>query len=159
MFVLQLKKYFNPLPALLLAIAYLVTMQPASAGEHTIGAVGVKFDPMFLYIEPGDTVHWEGMAGHNIETLDPMVPEGQEKILTELGDNVTATFTVPGLVVYKCTPHWGARMGGIIVVGTPEDPAAIIEAYLASIDSDKSNLPAKGLLKKLRKDMEAKGLM
>jgi len=131
----------------------------AKADTHTVSAVGVKFGPMFTYIEPGDEVNWEGMAGHNVETIDVMVPEGQEKINTELGANVTAVFDTVGLVVYKCTPHWGARMGGIIVVGNPDDPNTIIEQYLATLKEDRSNLPAKGLLKKLRKDMEKKGLL
>jgi len=131
----------------------------AFATEHTIGATGVKFDPVFVYIEPGDTVNWEGMVGHNVETIEAMSPEGQEKINTELGENVTSTFDVPGIVVYKCTPHWGARMGGILVVGKPDDPATIIDTYLGTLETDKVNLPAKGLLKKLKKDMEKKGLL
>ena len=88
-----------------------------------------------------------------------MAPEGLEKINTELGANVTATFEMEGIIVYKCTPHWGARMGGIIVVGKPENPSEIIDNYLATLETNKENLPAKGLLKKLRKDMEEKGLL
>ena len=130
------------------------------SAEHTINAVGVKFDPIFIYIEPGDTINWEGMAGHNIETIDAMVPEGLEKILSDLGDNVSVTFESEGIIVYKCTPHWGARLGGIIVVGKPEDPGAILDAYLAAIENDRAGLlPAKGLLKKVRKDMESKDLL
>jgi len=131
----------------------------AVAADHEITALAVKFNPMFLYIENGDTVNWSGMVGHNVETIELMSPEGQEKINSELGANVTAVFATDGIVVYKCTPHWGARMGGIIVVGKPEDPGAILDAYMATLETDRSNLPAKGLLKKLRKDMEAKGLL
>lgn len=132
----------------------------AFSADHTVTAVSVKFNPLFLYIEPGDTVNWESMAGHNIETIDAMVPEGVEKILSDLGDNVSATFETEGIIVYKCTPHWGARMGGIIVVGKPEDPGAILDGYLEAIETDRAGLlPAKGLLKKVRKDMESKGLL
>ena len=132
----------------------------AIAADHDITAQAVKFSPMFTYIAKGDSVNWSSMDGHNIETIDAMVPEGQEKINSELGANVSAVFETQGIVVYKCTPHWGARMGGIIVVGKPDNPSRIIEDYLASIETDRAGLlPAKGLLKKLRKDMEAKGLM
>ena len=131
----------------------------ALSADHTITAVGVKFSPVFLYIEPGDTVNWESMAGHNVETIDLMSPEGLEKINSELGANVTAVFESAGIIVFKCTPHWGSRMGGIIVVGKPEDPGAILDSYLATLETDRSNLPAKGLLKKLRKDMESKDLL
>ncbi|MEO0421977.1 MAG: plastocyanin/azurin family copper-binding protein [Pseudomonadota bacterium] len=126
---------------------------------HTVMAQGVKFEPMFVYIEPGDTVQWTNMAAHNIETLDAMVPEGQEKVLSDMGSEVAVTFDKEGVVVYKCTPHWSTRMGGMVVVGKPDDPAAIVEKYLAAIASDPSALPAKGLLKKLMRDMEARNLL
>ena len=129
----------------------------ALAVDTEINAVGVKFDPMFVYIEPGQTISWNNMIGHNVETIDAMTPEGFAKVNTELGDDVTITFDAPGIYVYKCTPHWGARMGGIIMVGQPEDPAAIIEQYRAAIEEDKSLLPAKGLLKKFEKDLEKRG--
>ncbi len=135
------------------------TGKAAFAADHTITALAVKFNPMFTYIEPGDTVNWESMDGHNIETIDTMVPEGFEKINSELGASVSVTFDKEGIIVYKCTPHWGARMGGLIIVGKPADAGAILDAYFASIESDRSNLPAKGLIKKARKDMESKGLL
>lgn len=134
----------------------------AAADEPTIHVVsprGVKFEPLFLYIEPGDQVSFESMPTHNVETLDGMVPEGQERIYTELGDNFVATFDVEGIVVYKCTPHWGTRMGGIIVVGNPEDPGAILDGYMQKTEEVKEYLPARGLIKKLRKDMEEKGMI
>ena len=123
----------------------------------TVQAVGVKFDPIFVFIEPGDTVNWEGMTGHNVESIDAMVPEGQEKFNTTLGEDVSITFNTPGIVMYKCTPHWGTRMGGGIVVGNPENPMAVIDAYTAAIETDRALLlPAKGLLKKLGKEIEGR---
>ncbi|MEM9386773.1 MAG: plastocyanin/azurin family copper-binding protein [Pseudomonadota bacterium] len=126
---------------------------------HTVVAQGVKFEPMFVYIEAGDTVQWTNMAAHNVETIDAMVPDGQEKVLSDMGSEVAVTFDKEGVVVYKCTPHWSTRMGGMVVVGKPENPAAIVETYLAAIASDPSSLPAKGLLKKLLRDLEERGLL
>lgn len=124
----------------------------------TISAVGVKFDPMFVFIEPGDTVNWQGMAGHNVESIDAMVPEGYEKFNSTLGEDVSIVFNTPGIVMYKCTPHWGTRMGGGIVVGKPDNAMAIVDAYTAAIESDRGLLlPAKGLLKKLGKEIQGKG--
>ncbi len=124
----------------------------------TVGAVGVKFDPLFVFIEPGDTVNWQGMAGHNVESIDAMVPEGQEKFNTTLGEDVSIVFNTPGIVMYKCTPHWGSRMGGAIVVGKPDNAIGIVDAYTAAIESDRGLLlPAKGLLKKLSKEIQGKG--
>lgn len=126
---------------------------------HTVMAAGVRFDPPFIFIQPGDQVSWERMPSHNVETIDSMVPEGQEKINSELGENVFVTFDTPGIIVYKCTPHWGNRMGGVIVVGEPEDAGAILDAYMANTDEEPANLPARGLLKKVRAEMEERGLM
>ena len=128
-----------------------------SKGSTTVQAVGVKFDPMFVFIEQGDSISWEGMAGHNVESIDAMVPDGQEKFNSELGEDVTITFNTPGIVMYKCTPHWGTRMGGGIVVGNPDDTAAILDAYTAAIETDRAGLlPAKGLIKKLGKEIEGR---
>ena len=126
---------------------------------HEVSANGVRFDPMFIYIEPGDQVIFTSMPSHNVETLDGLVPEGQEKVETELGENVTITFDEVGIVSYKCTPHWGNRMGGMIVVGSPENPGQIIEEYLERAEETPELLPALGLLKKLRADMQEKGLL
>ncbi|MEM1383496.1 MAG: plastocyanin/azurin family copper-binding protein [Pseudomonadota bacterium] len=138
-----------------------VASAPAATGgkEHIIMARAVKFDPVFVFVEPGDTIAWENMASHNIRTIDQMVPEGQEMIKTELGVNYFTTFDTVGIVVYKCEPHWGARMGGIIVVGNPENPEEIIDAYMASTEVHKENLPARGLLKKLKEEMQKKGMI
>lgn len=136
-----------------------LTGSSAWAEDHEVVAVGVKFDPMFVYVEPGDTVTWTGMAAHNVETIDTMSPDGFEKVNSELGENVTITFDQEGIVVYKCTPHWGARMGGVIVVGKPENPVETLDGYLASLETDRENLPAKGLIKKVKKDMEKQGLL
>jgi len=153
-------KILTKIASTILILMFAASGKSALAADHEITALAVKYNPMFIYIEKGDTVNWSSMEGHNVETIDKMVPEGQEKINSELGNNVTAVFETEGIVVYKCTPHWGARMGGVIVVGKPDDPAKIIEAYTAAIETDRAGLlPAKGLLKKLRKDMESKGLL
>lgn len=139
------------------------TLWPAQAtdddaGEHTVMARGVKYAPAIIYVEPGDTVHFENMPTHNVQTVEPLVPEGQEEIYTEIGENVSLVFDDEGIVVYKCTPHWGNRMGGIIVVGEPEDPVAIAEEYLALTEEHPETLPARGLLKDLIEDLEERGL-
>ena len=132
----------------------------ASPESATVQALGVKFDPLTVYVAEGGSVSWEGMAGHNVETLGAMIPEGGAELNTELGVDVTQQFDVPGVYVYKCTPHWGSRMGGVIVVGEPEDPGATLDAYLAAIEENRGELlPAKGLLKKARMDMEEKGMV
>ncbi len=125
----------------------------------TVQAQGVKFREMIVYVEPGGTVNWTNMASHNVELIEGMVPEGQEMFQSEIGANISKTFESEGIIVYKCTPHWGNRMGGIIVVGQPENPGETIDAYLQSANENTENLPAIGLLKDLRADMEEKGML
>ena len=132
----------------------------ASPDSATVQAVGVKFEPLTVYVAEGGKVSWEGMTGHNVETLGAMIPDGGVELNSELGDDITVQFDTPGIYVYKCTPHWGTRMGGVIVVGEPEDPVATLDAYMAAIEENRGELlPAKGLLKKARKDMEDKGVV
>lgn len=135
-----------------------VSSTVALAEDTTVKAVGVKFDSVFVFIEAGDKVSWENMNGHNVESIDELVPEGTEKINSAVGDDVTLAFDETGIFVYKCTPHWGARMGGIIMVGQPEDAMEIAKAYLEKVETMKGNLlPAKGLLKDFIKELENRG--
>ncbi len=130
----------------------------AAAEDTTVKAVGVQFEAAFIFIDAGDKVSWENMNGHNVESIDELVPAGTEKIMTTVGDDVTLTFDKPGIYVYKCTPHWGARMGGVIMVGQPDNAMETVSAYLETVDAQKGNLlPAKGLLKKFSKALESKG--
>lgn len=140
-------------------LVFLGLVSSAFAEEYEVRAVGMKFDPMFVVLQPGDRVSWTNMPAHMVETIDVMVPEGTEKIQTELGMDVSFVFNNEGIYVYKCTPHWGARMGGILLVGNPADIEGTIEAYLGEIEKDKSLLPAKGLLKKFKKHLEAEGVL
>ena len=129
----------------------------AEGGETVeVLARAVSYEPAIIFIEPGDTVTWSNMDSHNIETLEGMIPEGQETIATEVGASVTRSFETEGIIVYKCTPHWGNRMGGIIVVGDPENPLETVEAYMQSAEENTVNLPALGLLKDLRAEFESR---
>lgn len=94
--------------------------QPAAGGEiHIVKAVGLKYEPMVVEIQPGDTVAWENMPTHDTQSLEGLIPEGAEYWHSPLGENYQRTFSVEGIYVYKCTPHFGAGMGGAVIVGKP----------------------------------------
>ena len=134
----------------LLAASVTLSSMGAYAADVTIKAVGVKYDPAIVEVGTGDQISWTNMASHNVETLQGLVPEGTKKINTKVGDDVSLKFDKPGIYVYKCTPHWGSRMGGILIVGQPEDAMKTAEAYLEKIEKEKGDLlPAKGLVKDL----------
>jgi len=85
------------------------------------GAEGAMvFEPSFVKINPGDTVKFLASdKGHNVETIDTMIPEGGKTFVGKMNEEVSVTFDKPGVYGYKCKPHYGMGMVGMIVVGEP----------------------------------------
>ena len=86
---------------------------------HTVAAQGLIYSPLVVTIAPGDTVSWTNMSTHNTESIEGLIPEGAEMWMSEMSDNYSRKFTVEGIYIYKCTPHFGTGMGGVIIVGNP----------------------------------------
>ena len=77
-----------------------------------------QFDPAFIKISPGDSVTFiPADKGHNSESLSDIIPSGAEPWKGKLNKPLTVTYTEEGLYVYKCLPHVGLGMVGIIQVG------------------------------------------
>ncbi len=124
-----------------------------------IKAVGVKFDPLIAYAEVGDTISWVNMAAHLVESIGEMSPADLTPFLSELSVDYSMMVEGEGIITYKCTPHWGARMGGFIVVGQPDNLDELVDQYLETASTTATLKAAKGLVKKLRKDLEKKGML
>ncbi len=90
-----------------------------AAETHFVTAEGLKFNPLVVKINSGDSVSWRNMSTHNSESIDGLIPEGAEKWNSPMSANYKHTFTEEGIYVYKCTPHIGSGMGGVITVGNP----------------------------------------
>ena len=105
----------------------------AMAEDHVVTASVTAFKPMVVLAQPGDTVSWTNMNGHitntKFVTADgevEFIPEGATGWTSSMGENYsTEPLTVEGVYLYKCDPHWGAGMGGAIVVGEPSNLEAI----------------------------------
>jgi pseudoazurin len=118
-------KYTKTLISAMLGASVLLS-STVMAENHVVKAGAVKFKPLVVKIAPGDTVSWEDMSIHLVETMEGMIPEGAEGFISKLGENFqTPPLTVEGAYFYKCTPHWGAGMGGVIIVGNPTNLEAI----------------------------------
>lgn len=97
----------------------------AQAAEYTINMVNkdaagriMQFEPAFLKIVPGDTVHFVAVdKGHDTESLAGGIPDGAEPWKSKLSQDLDVTFTVEGLYAFKCTPHFPLGMVGLIQVG------------------------------------------
>ncbi|MEL7255412.1 MAG: pseudoazurin [Pseudomonadota bacterium] len=114
---------------LLLAGTAALIARPAIAEEpttHTVEMLNkdpedpkqrMVFKPAFLTINPGDTVQFVSAdKGHNSEVIDDMIPEGAESWKGRINEDVEVTLETPGFYGYKCTPHVGTGMVGLIVV-------------------------------------------
>lgn len=104
--------------------------KPAAGGggggnpeTHTVNAQATAFDPVAIRINPGDTVRWNNMVGHNVNTqgMGDLIPEGAEHFTSKMGEDYSRKFDVEGVYIYKCDPHYAMGMVGAIIVGEPKN--------------------------------------
>lgn len=120
---------------IVLAIALTISSHSAVAEKLQVKAVVTQWKPLVLFAQPGDTVTFVGMAGHDSASIDGMIPDGAEPWGSKLGEEAfTITVDKPGAYIYKCTPHMSSGMVGSIVVGDAEPHnLAGIEASLPNV--------------------------
>jgi pseudoazurin len=89
------------------------------------GAAGAMvFEPPVVRIAPGDTVRFVAAdKGHDVISIEGMTPAGGPPFEGKLNEDLTVTFTVPGVYGFKCKPHYGMGMVGMVVVGNPDNLA------------------------------------
>lgn len=111
-------------------VTHIINMHSDQAGGQ------VWFDPVGLFVLPGDTVRW--IIKNNVHTVASYHPENDNHALrmprgaqpwnsgylVNPGDSFEVTMTVPGVYDYYCEPHEQAGMVGRIVVGDIRDPGA-----------------------------------
>jgi pseudoazurin len=121
----------NVLAIFAVAISALLASVAANAAEHEVkmlnkGAEGIMvFEPNVVKVAPGDSVHFVAAdKGHNVESIDGMIPEGAAPFKGEMNKDVTVTLDKPGVYGFKCKPHYGMGMVGLIVVGEPVNKTA-----------------------------------
>jgi pseudoazurin len=93
------------------------------AAEHEVqmlnqGPDGQRnwFEPAVVRAQPGDTIRFVATdKGHNSAAV--VVPDGAEEWKGKLSQDVAVTLDVSGLYSYKCTPHFGLGMVGLVAVG------------------------------------------
>jgi len=132
----------------------ILTVLPVLAGHehsHTASAASVAkilmrsdqtggdvwFDPIGIYINPGQTVRWVAVANvhtttayhprngnHSLRIPEKAVP-WNSGYLVNPGDHFEVTLTTEGVYDYYCIPHEQAGMVGRIIVGRPIGPGAL----------------------------------
>jgi pseudoazurin len=107
------------------AVGALVLALPAKAAEFEVKMLNkgadkqaMVFEPAFLKIQPGDAVRFVPTdKGHDAETIPGFLPQGAKPFKGKMSEAVTVTFDVPGLYGYRCSPHYGMGMIGLVEVG------------------------------------------
>ena len=138
------------------AAGLLVRARRVLAAEHEVkmlnkGPDGQRnwFDPAVVYAQPGDTIHFVAAdKGHNSAAV--VVPDGAEEWKGKLSQDVSVALAKPGLYSYKCTPHFGLGMVGLIAVG---DPSINLEAVKGARYPGKAGQVMAELLKEVEASM------
>jgi pseudoazurin len=148
------RRLFLASTMLLPAAGLLLRAHPALAAEHEVqmlnkGPDGQRnwFEPAIVYGQPGDAIHFVPTdKGHNSAAV--VVPDGAEEWTGKLSKDISVTLDVPGLYAYKCTPHFGLGMVGLIVIGDPT-------INLQAVKSARFPGKARTVMAELLKEVEA----
>lgn len=113
------------LGALALCAGAVLMAIPAQAAEFEVKMLNkgadnqnMVFDPPFLKVQVGDTVKFIATdKGHDAETIPGMLPDGATPFKGKLSQDISVTFDKPGLYGYRCVPHFGMGMVGLVEVG------------------------------------------
>ncbi len=127
----------NPNKTIATLIGVSVLFSAAVMAEiHQVKAVGLAYKPLVVKVEPGDQISWTNMSTHNVNTkftssngTIEYIPKGAKGFTSQMGVNFTSDpLTEEGVYLYKCDPHWGTGMGGVIIVGEPTNLQMIIDS-------------------------------
>ncbi len=89
-----------------------------------------SFNSGVVMINKGDTIVWKAQQpGHNVELLTGAVPEGVDKFRSGFDKEIRYTFDTPGVYAYKCLPHYGLGMLGLVVVGNDVSNLEAVKAF------------------------------
>jgi len=112
------------------------TVCASYAEDHVIKGVVTQWRPLVTFAQPGDTLRFTGMIGHDTQTIDGMIPAGASGWTSKLGEEAfTVTLDQEGAYVFKCNPHMSSGMVGVVVVGDARPPKNLqqLEENLSSI--------------------------
>lgn len=115
----------------------LAAAQTASAAEVVVemlnrdktANLAQVFKPGLVKVAKGDTVKWVATnPGHNVAFVAGGVPAGVALFTSGYTKEIKYKFDKPGIYVYKCTPHLGMGMVGIVLVGNDKSNLAAAKA-------------------------------
>jgi pseudoazurin len=112
------------IPILALAAGLALATGPALAANVDVEMLNkgdkgaMVFQPDLVKIAVGDTVTFQPVdKGHDVDAVATVIPAGATPFKGKLSQPLTEAFTVPGVYVVRCDPHYGLGMVAVIVVG------------------------------------------
>jgi pseudoazurin len=115
------------------ALMLLVPAAPAAAKQWQVkmlnkGTTGAMvFEPAFIRIAPGDGVKFLAVdKGHNAESIPGLLPTGAVPFKGKMNEDIVVPFKTPGLYAYKCMPHMGMGMVGLVEVKSAGNKDAVV---------------------------------
>ena len=138
----------------MLLCGWLLISASSNAVEHIVKGVGVQFKPDVVFADVGDMIVFRDMPTHFVDTIK--IPAGTDKMISKMGENYEYRVKETGIYFYKCPPHWGARMGGLILVGSKfndkEKLLESLEEFKATVDDKIGQGYLKKIIKKIKND-------
>ena len=87
------------------------------------------FSPGVVWVASKSIVTWKATdKTHNVAFIENGIPNGVPLFDSPYSQDVSYTFTVPGIYFYKCTSHFPMGMLGIVVVDADLSNLAAIKA-------------------------------
>lgn len=118
-------------------VSSVLVQQAASAAEVTVQMasfdrmtkVSNVFVPGLVRVNKGDTVKWvSDNAVHNIAFVDGGVPTGVTLFTSTGAKEISYKFEKTGIYLFKCSPHSGIGMVGLVLVGGDKSNLAAVKA-------------------------------
>jgi len=138
-----------------IAIAF---VSPFVYGEElVIHGVGMQWKPMVTFANTGDTLKFKGMIGHDTQTIAGLLPEGSSGWKSKLGaEGFGVVVEREGIYVFKCNPHIGAGMVGVVIVGekNPPNNLEMIQTNLKNVKAGRNMVQR--AIRKMNKALQRK---
>ncbi len=112
-------KYFMKRRFFLWWCGLLVILSQSSglAANFSVAVTGLRFSPTNIAINVGDTVTWTGVGiSHTVTGNSPSEPFCGTN--APPGGTCSVTFNTPGAFPYRCIPHAGFGMTGLVTVAS-----------------------------------------